>query len=64
MGKAQTRASANYQKRQGIIAKSYKMKKETAERFKKACKLAGVSQTYQISKIINDYCDEVERSIK
>lgn len=35
MAQSQTKATAKYQKKAGIIAKSYKIKKDLAEDFKK-----------------------------
>ena len=48
MANAQTRASAEYRKRQGIISKNYKLKKELCDEFAKACGAAGISQTEAI----------------
>lgn len=47
----QTRATMKYQKKVGIIAKSFKIKKELADNFKIACEKAGVSQASQISRM-------------
>ncbi len=48
----QTRATMKYQKKVGIIAKSFKIKKELADNFKIACEKAGVSQASQISRMM------------
>lgn len=56
----QTIASAKYQKKAGYIAKSFKIKKETADRFTEACEKAGVSQAAMITKLMNEYSKSVE----
>lgn len=45
----------------GLISKSYKLKKELAEEFAKACNKAGVSQAGQISKMMKQFIEEVNR---
>lgn len=55
----QTKATDKYQKKAGIIAKSFKLKKEMAEAFKEACDKAGVSQAGQITKMMNEFIKEV-----
>ena len=56
--KAQTIASEKYQKKTGLISKSYKLKKELVDRFSMACEKAGVSQASQITKMMKDFIDE------
>lgn len=58
--KPQTIANAKYQKKVGIIAKSYKLKAELAEDFAKACEKAGVSQAAQLTKMMEKFIKEVE----
>ena len=52
MPKAQTKATDKWQKKVGIISKSFKLKKELTDEFKEACEKAGVSQAAQISKMM------------
>lgn len=40
------------------IAKSFKMRQELAEEFKKACDAKGVSQSGQIVKMMTDFINE------
>ena len=54
MPKAQTKATDKWQKKVGIISKSFKLKKE----LKEACEKAGVSQAAQISKMMREFIDE------
>ena len=56
--KAQTRATDKWQKKVGIISKSFKLKKELTDEFKEACEKAGVSQEAQISKMMREFIDE------
>ena len=58
MPKAQTKATDKWQKKVGIISKSFKLKKELTDEFKEACEKAGVSQAAQISKIMREFIDE------
>ena len=58
MPKAQTKATDKWQKKVGIISKSFKLKKELTDEFKEACETAGVSQAAQISKMMREFIDE------
>ncbi|CCZ41355.1 putative uncharacterized protein [Clostridium sp. CAG:122] len=58
MPKAQTKATDKWQKKVGIISKSFKLKKELTDEFKEACEKAGVSQAAQISKMMREFIDE------
>lgn len=60
--KPQTIASKKYQKKAGIMAKSYKLKRELVDQFAKACETAGVSQAGQLSKMMKEFIEEVEAS--
>lgn len=60
MPKAQTKASEKYQKKVGLISKSYKLKKEDVDAFASACEKAGTSQAAQITKMMKDFIKEVE----
>ena len=58
MPKTQTKATDKWQKKVGIISKSFKLKKELTDEFKEACEKAGVSQAAQISKMMREFIDE------
>ena len=58
MPKAQTKATDKWQKKVGIISKSFKLKKELTDEFKEACEKAGVSQAAQIYKMMREFIDE------
>ena len=58
MPKAQTKATDKWQKKVGIISKSFKLKKELTDEYKEACEKAGVSQASQISKMMREFIDE------
>lgn len=51
----QTIASAKYQRKVGVIAKSYKLKKDLVDAFADACRKAGVSQAEQISAMMSEF---------
>ena len=57
--KPQTVASRKYQTKAGWVSKSYKLKKETADAFTEACKKAGVSAAGQLTKMMNEFIQEV-----
>lgn len=54
----QTKASAKYQKKAGIIVKSYKLKKSLVDEYEKACERAGVNRTAQIRKMMENFIRE------
>ena len=54
---SQTVATDKYQKKAGIIAKSFKLKKALAEEFKEACDRRGESQAAAISRMMQEYID-------
>ena len=54
---SQTKASERYQKKIGYITKGFKMHKEVAEDFKAACDQAGVSQSGQIVKMMQEFIE-------
>lgn len=58
MANAQTKASAEYRKRQGIISKNFKLKKELCDEFAKACAAAGVSQTEAVKTFMEKFISE------
>lgn len=47
-----------WNKKAGYISKSYKLKREVVEDFKKACDRAGVSQASQITKMMKEFCEK------
>ena len=57
---AQTIASRKYQQKVGLVAKSYKIKKELADRFKEACDKKGEAQAVVIARLIEQYIQEVD----
>lgn len=53
----QTIASEKYQKKVGIVAKSYKLKKEVADNFKEACQKNGEAQSVVITRMMMEYIE-------
>lgn len=53
--KPQTRATAKYQEKVGLISKSYKLKAEDAEAFKKACDDKSESQSEVLTRLMKLY---------
>lgn len=61
MASKQTVATEKYRKKNGIISKNFKMKKEFADEFAAACAKAGVSQSAQIIKMMQEFIDQVNK---
>lgn len=59
---AQTIATGKYEKKVGIIAKSYKLKKELVDEFADACERTGTSQAAQLSLMMKQFIEEVKAS--
>jgi hypothetical protein len=51
----QTIATKKYQQKVGLIAKSFKIKKELADEFRAACERNGKSQALVISELMRRY---------
>ena len=58
----QTIASAKYQKKAGYMTKGFKLEREVVERFESACQKAGVSQAGQITKMMEQFIKETEKT--
>lgn len=56
--KAQTIASDKYQKKAGYMTKGFKLKRELVEAYELACERAGVNQTAQIRKMMEQFIKE------
>ncbi len=56
--KPQTIATAKYEAKVGLMAKSYKLKRELVEQFAVACEKKGISQSAQLSKMMQQFIDE------
>ena len=57
----QTIASEKYQKKAGYMTKGFKIKREAAERFERACEAAGVSQAAKITELMLAFAEEQEQ---
>ena len=53
------RRQDRWNKKVGLISKSYKLRRELTEEFASACDVAGVSQAGQISKMMREFIEEV-----
>jgi len=60
--KPQTIATEKYQKKVGLVSKSYKLKKEVADAFADACRKAGVSQAGKLTELMKGFIDEVNQN--
>ena len=59
---AQTIATEKYAKKAGIVAKTYKLKKELVDEFAEACEKSGASQAAQLSKMMKQFIEDVKAS--
>ena len=50
-----------WNRKNGYIAKSFKMRQELADEFKEACDRAGVSQSGQIVKMMQAFIEETKK---
>ena len=57
MPKPQSIATQKYEKSQGIIAKSFKMKRTLADEFKATCDRVGVGQAATITRLMQEFID-------
>lgn len=58
MSEEKNRPQDRWDKKNNYIAKSFKMRKALAEEFKKACDKAGVSQSGQIVRMMQEFIDK------
>ncbi len=56
---SKTRAQDKWDAKAGMISKSYKVKKTSAERFATACKERGVSMGIKLSELMEMFVDGV-----
>lgn len=55
MANAQTKATKKYQAKMGLIRKSFTTHQTTANQFKKACEIAGVSQNAALDGFMKEF---------
>ena len=54
------RPQDKWNKKNGLVAKSYRLKKEIVEAFALACEKRGVSQSGQLTNMMQEFITEVE----
>lgn len=54
------RPQDRYNKKNNLAAKTYRLNKDVAESFKEACEKAGVSQSVQLTKMMQEFIDSVK----
>ena len=62
MANTQTKATDKYQKKIGLVVKGFKIRKELAEEYTAACAQAGEGQAATISRLMQEYIDQVKQS--
>lgn len=63
-GNAQSRATARYDRKRGVIAKTYKLPANIVEAFGEACEVNGISQSAQLAKYMRGYCRRADVEIE
>lgn len=58
MANKQTEATQRYQKRIGLIPKTYKIKKDLADRFAEACRENEVGIAETLSRLMTEYVEK------
>ena len=53
-----------YAIKNGLVSKSYKISRETADAFQEACKKAGVSMSTQLTAMMQDFIHRVNEEKK
>lgn len=53
-------AQKRYQQKVGIIAKSYRLKRDLTEAFAQACEKKGVSQAGQLTKMMLEFIEQTK----
>ncbi|EXG84101.1 hypothetical protein K413DRAFT_0813 [Clostridium sp. ASBs410] len=61
MEEKKIRSQDKWNAKAGLISKSYKLKRELTEQFAEACEKAGVSQAGQITKMMKEFIDELNK---
>ncbi len=59
--KPQSVATRKYEEKAGWMSKSYKLKREVVEAYAEACKKEGVSAAGQLTKMMNEFIQEVNK---
>lgn len=54
-----TRPQDKWDKKAGVVSKTYKVNEKTAAEFKEACAKAGISMGTQLTKMMDDFIMEV-----
>lgn len=62
MEEKKVRPQDKWDKKAGVVSKTYKVNAETAEAFKEACAKAGVAMGTQLTKMMNEFVEEVKAS--
>lgn len=55
----QSVATRKYEEKAGWMSKTYKLKRDVVEAYAEACKKAGVSAAGQLTKMMNEFIQEV-----
>lgn len=63
MSTKKMRPQDRWNKKAGLVSKSYKLKRELTEQFAIACDAAGVSQAGQISKMMQEFINSVHGEV-
>lgn len=62
MEEKKSRPQDKWDKKAGLVPKTYKVNREVAEEFQAACKKSGVAMGTQLTKMMKKFVDEVKAS--
>lgn len=54
------RPQDRYNEKNNLVAKSYRLNKDVVDSFKEACEKAGISQSVQLTKMMQEFIDSVK----
>ncbi len=61
MEEKKMRPQDKWNEKAGYISKSYKLKREVVEAYAQACEQAGVSQAGQLTKMMNEFAESIQK---
>ena len=60
MEEKKERPQDRYNQKNNLVAKSYRLNKDVADSFKEACEKAGISQSVQLTKMMQEFINSVK----
>lgn len=64
MGNSRTRPQDKWDEKAGMVAKTYKVKKEAADAFAECCKANGYAMGIKLSELMQNFVEKINRKTK